>query len=288
MDNSTIIPIIASFIFLWVLSAAVNRFAARRKEKLGETGVKETPGGNVSPVPGLLRTISTPVFLFSQAWGKLGFAVMESNCLLFTIITALPLLALAIALTGGALLAPGQVYAAFNGGNITTGLPWLVIWLFCLAGVPGLLSGIKAAYRSESRGFLRREKRRPWLYRLLVLAGIGILLIPVSSRMFPGFLSGADPALKSGARVNLTAGDTTERAGQARPAAGSKAVGKNLLKNGDFEQLRGDMLLGWKTDFYGSDKESVRFSAVRAAPFRVTITSPSRMRKPMTANSYSG
>jgi len=267
MDSSTIIPIITTLIVLWVLSAAVNEFAARRKKKLRQPPGKETPAGEVSPGLRLLHAISTPFFLLARAWGKLGFAIMDGGCLFFTIITGLPLLALAGILTGGVLLAPGRVYAAWSSGSSADGLLWTVLWFFCLAGVPGLLSGIKAAYRGESRGALQRESGRSWLRCLLILTGIGFVLIPVSSRLLPGFLSGENAALSRGAEVNLAAGDKVESTGAAEPGSLPTEAGKNLLKNGDFERLRGNKLLGWETDLYGSDKESVRFSAAKGGAF---------------------
>ncbi|MFC2155325.1 glycosyltransferase 87 family protein [Acidobacteriota bacterium] len=267
MDSSTIIPIITTLIVLWVLNAAVNEFAARRKKKFHETLGKETPAGEVSPGLRLLHAFSTPFFLLARAWGKLGFAIMEGGCLLFTIITGLPLLILAGALTGGVLLAPGRIYAALSSGSISVGLLWTVLWLFCLTGMPGLLSGINAAYRGVSRGVFQRESGRSWLRCLLILTGIGFLLIPVSSRLFPGFLDGENASLSRGAEVNLTAGDKVESTGAAEPGSRPKAAGKNLLKNGDFEQLRGNKLLGWETDLYGPDKDSVRFSAARGGAF---------------------
>ncbi|MCK5057484.1 MAG: hypothetical protein KAT34_12550 [Candidatus Aminicenantes bacterium] len=266
MDSSTIIPIITTLIVLWVITAAVNDFSIRRKKKSEESALKKTPLGEVSPGLRLIQAISTPFFLLSRAWGKLGFAIMDGGCLFFTLLTGLPLLALIGALIGGALLAPGRVYAAWSSGSSGGVLIWSVLWLFCLIGVPGLLSGIKDAYSGGSRGAFPRGRGRSWWCWLLILTGLGFLFIPVSSRLFPGFLSGESAALSRGAVVTLTAGDKVESTGAAKPDS-RPAAGKNLLKNGDFERLRGNMLLGWETDFYGSDKDSVRFYAAKGGAF---------------------
>lgn len=268
MDSSTIVPIIAALIVLWVITAALKEFALRRGKKIRESAFKEKPRGKISAAERLLQAAAAPFRIISLAWSKLLFPLMAENCLLITLTAALPLLALFCTFAAGALSAPGLLYAAWSRGSGGAVVLWFLAWLLCLIAVPGLLAGAGAAYRGEACGTSPGQTGRLRSLRLvLILAGIGIVLTPLSSRFLPGLLSGEIALLSRGAEVQLVSGDTTGSAAVKKPGSRPAGAGKNLLKNGDFELLRGSELLGWQTDIYGDNTGSVRFCAVRGGAF---------------------
>jgi Gpi18-like mannosyltransferase len=268
MSSSTIIPIITTLIVLWVITAALKEFALRRKEKIKASAFKDEPADAQQEAPTQkasaaarpLNAASIPFQLLSRGWSKLLFELMADNCLLFTLITALLLLALLCAAAAGAMMAPGLVYSAWSNGDTGSVLLCLALWLLCLIALPAMLSGIKDAYRGEYRGPAPVRLRL-----LLILAGIGIVLIPVSLRCWPGLFFSDNAAFGRGAVVHLRTG--AEEGGVRAVKPDSQPAENNLLKNGDFEKLRGNKLLGWETDIYGDKPETVRFTVVEGGAF---------------------
>lgn len=266
MDSSTIIPIITTLIVLWVTAAALKEFAVRRKEKMsGSTSTKEAdetqpepPAKKISAIVRLLHHAAAPFRQMTRAWSNLIFALLEDGGLLFSLIAGLPLLILLGTAAAGSLLAPSFAYSAWDVGSAGKALIWIVVWLLCLIALPGFFSGIKSSYRGESGSTTPVRLRR-----VIILAGIAVVLIPVSLRFWPGLVS-VEISFMGGAAVNLV---TSAEAGSEAVKPGSTPAKNNLLKNGDFERIRGSRLLGWETGIYGNETETVRFSVVKGGAY---------------------
>ena len=204
-----------------------------------------------------LHILSTPFRFLARAWGRLGFVFLDSGCLLFTLIAALPLAVLICLLLAGMIAGPTFLYGAWSSGDYLGAAKWLFLWLLCLIGGPGVLAGVGSAYRDEPSGISPRRTGLRWV---LICAAVGIILIPVFAQSWPGLL-GRGGAVVAQQQMEAESAPAAKKTPPAAPQA------KNLLKNGDFERLSGNRLVGWETDFYGEDEGSVRFSVGTGGAF---------------------
>jgi hypothetical protein len=98
----------------------------------------------------------------------------------------LPLLALLLALLAGTIILPSLVYTAWLNGDSIAAIKWALVWIICLAGILGVVFGVRVSYGSESCGSALQRLGQGRLRWVLILACLGIILIPVSDQLWPG------------------------------------------------------------------------------------------------------